>query len=62
MQQRWSPTEKEAFAVYQSVLKFDFYLGGPECTLCCDQKPLGQFFSKGMKIPKPNCWSIELAD
>ena len=26
MQQRWPATEKEAFAVYQSILKFDLYL------------------------------------
>ena len=28
VQQRWSATEKEAFAVYQSVLKFDLNLRG----------------------------------
>ena len=27
-QQIWSATEKETFAVYQSALKFDFYLRG----------------------------------
>ena len=26
MQQRWSANEKEAYAVYQAVLKFDLYL------------------------------------
>ena len=41
MQQRWSATEKETFAVYQSALKFDLYLGGAECILCCNHKPLG---------------------
>ena len=35
-QQRWSATEKEAFAVYQSVLKFDMYLRGAECILHCN--------------------------
>ena len=33
MQQRWSATEKEALAVYQSVLKFDLFLRGAECIL-----------------------------
>ena len=28
MQQRWSATEKEAYALYQSILKFDLYLEG----------------------------------
>ena len=26
IQQRWCATEKEAFAIYQSFLKFDLYL------------------------------------
>ena len=54
MQQRWSVTEKEAFAVYQYVQKFDFYLRGAECILCCDHKPLEPFLSKDIKIPKLN--------
>ena len=43
-QQKWSITEKEAFAIYQSVMKFDFYLKGAECSLCCDHKLLEPFF------------------
>ena len=62
MQQRWSATEKEAFAVYQSVLKFDLYLTRAELILCCDHKPLEPFLSKGMKIPKLDQWAMKLAD
>ena len=62
MQERWSAKEKEAFAVYQSDLKFDLYLRGVECILCCDHKPLDPFLSKGMKIPKLDQWAMELAD
>ena len=40
MQQRWSATEKGAFAVHQSVLKLDLYLTGAQCILHCDHKPL----------------------
>ena len=58
----WSATEKEAFAVYHSVLKFNLYLRGAEHTLCCDHKPLESFLSKGIKIPKLNKCSVELAD
>ena len=50
-QQRWSATEKEAFVVYQSILKFDLYLKGAECILHSDHKPLHPFLSKGMKMP-----------
>ena len=59
MQQRLSVTEKEAFAVYQSVLKFDLYLRGAKSVLHCDHKLLEPFLSKGIKIPKLNRWSME---
>ena len=42
----WPVTEKEAFAVYQSVLKFDLCLRGAECILHCDHKPLEPFLSQ----------------
>ena len=43
MQQKWSATEKEAFAFYQSVLKFDLALRGAQCILCHDHKLLEPF-------------------
>ena len=52
MQQGWSVSEKELFLQFISVLKFDLYLGGAECILFCNHKPLEPFLSKGMKIPK----------
>ena len=60
MQQRWSATEKEAFVVYQSVLKFDLYLREAHYIPCCDHKLLEPFLSCSMKIPKLNFWSMEL--
>ena len=62
MQQRWSSTEKEAFAVYQSVLKFDLYLRGAKYILCCNHRPLEPFLSKGIKICKIDWWAMEFAD
>ena len=56
MQQRWSATKKEANAVYKFILKFDLYLIGAKCVLHCDHKP------RGLKIPKLNRCSMELAD
>ena len=47
----------EAFAVYQSVLKFDL-----QCILHCTHKPLEPFLSHGMKRPMLNHWSVELSD
>ena len=54
--------KKEAFAIHQSVLKFDLYLKGAECILYCNHKPLETFLTKGIKIPMLNRWSMELAD
>ena len=41
---------------------FDLYLRGAEYVICCDNKPLDQFLSKGIKIPEINGWSLESAD
>ena len=62
MQQRWSATEKEIYAVHQSVLKFELYLRGVECILHYNHRPLEPFLSKGMKIQKLDWWAMELAD
>ena len=59
MQERWSVTEKEAFAVYQSVSKFNLYLRETQCILHCHHKPLEPFLSCEMKIPKLDHWSVE---
>ena len=61
MQLRWSATEKDVCAVYQSICKFDLYLRAANFVLNCDPKPLESFQSKGIKIPKLNRWSMELA-
>ena len=62
MQQRWSATEKEAFAVYPSVQKFDLYLREAQCILHCNHKPLEPFLLCSMKISKLNHWCIEISD
>ena len=62
MQQGWSSTEEEVFAIYQSVLRIDLYLRTAQCIIFCDHKPLEPFLSCGMKIPKLNHWSMELSD
>ena len=62
IQQRWSTTENETYAVYQSILKFDLYSRGVKCVLHCDHELLEPFLSKGIKIPKLILWSMEVAD
>ena len=56
-----SSTEEEAFAVYQSVLKFNFYFRVAVHKLCCGHKLLEPFLSKGIKMPKVDQWAMELA-
>ena len=62
MQQKSSATEKEAFPVYQSVLKFHLYLRGVEILLHCNHKLLESFLSKDSKIHKLSRCSMKLAD
>ena len=53
---------KEAVVIYQSIIKFNLYLKGAQCILCCNHKPLEPFLSCCRYIPKCNCWSMELSD
>ena len=46
----WCATEKEAYAMLKSVQRFDYYLGGIECTLRCDHKPLEPFFPEAWRL------------
>ena len=62
MQWSWSATEKEAYAIYQSILNFDLYLRGAKYVLQCDHKLLESILSKGITITKLKRWSMELSD
>ena len=59
-QQNYNIMMKEAYTAYQSIQKFQFYLGGALCYLHCDHKPLSPFFSGNMKNPTLNRWALEL--
>ena len=54
--------KKECYAIYQSILKFDFYLQGSMCTLRYSNKPLEPFLTSGMKIQKLDILSLEHLD
>ena len=58
----WCATKKEAYAVLKSVQRFDYYLQGMKCTLCCDHKPLEPFLTRGMKIAKLDRWAMLLQE
>ena len=59
-QQLWNTTQKECYAVYRSIQKFEFYLAGTKCTLYRDHKPLPPFFTPGMSTPVLDRWALEL--
>ena len=59
-QQLWNTTQKESYAVYESIQMFSFYLAGIKCTLYCDHKPITPFFTTDMSNPVLNHWALEL--
>ena len=54
--------KNEAYAVYQSICKFDLDLRGTKYVFTCDHKPLELFLFWGITKPKLIRWSMELAD
>ena len=58
----WCATKKEAYAILKSIQRFDYYLRGAKCTLCCDHKPLEPFLTRGMKIAKLDRWAMLLQE
>ena len=39
-QQKWSTSEQEAFGVYYTITKWNYYLQGADIIVCNDHKPL----------------------
>ena len=42
-QQKWSTTKQEAYGVYYTVTKWNYYLQGAEIIVHNDHKPLARF-------------------
>ena len=61
-QVKWNITEKEAYAIYNFVKKFAFYITGAKTTVYSDHKSLKNFFEGGMSITKLDRWSLELQE
>ena len=60
-QVNWAALTKEAYAIYMSVKKLDYYLKEAETTIRSDHLPLKSFLLKNTKNDKVNNWGVELA-
>ena len=60
-QRKWSTTEQEAYGIYYTITKWNYYLQGTNITVKNDHKPLAQFLNGKNANNKVNRWSLELA-
>ena len=51
-QWKWSTAEQEAYGVYNTVMKWNYYLQGAEIIVHIDHKPLARFLNGKMQIAK----------
>jgi hypothetical protein len=61
-QQKWSATQREAFAIYFSIKKLRFYLHNSEFVIKTDHRPLVGFLEKSKESSntKIQSWMLEL--
>ena len=60
-QRKWSTTEQEAYGVYYTIIKWNYYLQGADITVKHDHKPLLKFLNGKNTNNKVNRWILELA-
>ena len=60
-QQKWITTEQEAYGVYYTITKWNYYLQGTDIIVRNDHKPLAHFLNGKNTNNKVNRWSLELA-
>ena len=60
-QQRWSTPEQEAYGIYFTIKKWNYYLQGADIIVQNDHKPLAQFLNGKNENTKINRWGLELA-
>ena len=60
-QRKWSTTEQEAYGVYYSITKWNYYLQGVDIIVRNDHKPLTKFLNGKNANNKVNRWGLELA-
>ena len=59
-QQRWSMPEQEAYGIYFTIKKWNYYLQGADIIVRNDHKPLAQFLNGKNENTKINRWGLEL--
>ena len=59
-QRRWSTPEQEAYGIYFTVKKWNYYLQGVDITVRNNHKPLAQFLNGKNESTKINRWGLEL--
>ena len=60
-QWKWSTSEQEAYGIYYTITKWNYYLQGTDIIVRNDHKPLVQFLNGKITNNKVNRWSLELA-
>ena len=60
-QWKWSTIEQEAYSVYYTVMKWNYYLQGAEIIVSNDHKPLARFHNGKNANNKVKRWGLELA-
>ena len=60
IQWKWSTTEQDAYGVYYTVTKWNYYLQGAEIIVRNDHKPLARFLNRKNANNKVNWWGLEL--
>ena len=58
---KWSTTEQEAYVVYYTITKWNYYLQGADIIVRNDHKPLTKFLNGKNANNKVNQWGLELA-
>ena len=59
-QRRWSTPEQEAYGIYFTIKKLNYYLQGVDITVRNDHKPLARFLNGKNENTKINRWGLEL--
>ena len=59
-QRRWSTPKQEAYGIYFTIKKWNYYLQGVDITGRNDHKPLAWFLNGKNKNTKINRWGLEL--
>ena len=60
-QWRWSTPEQEAYGIYFTIKKWNYYLQGTDIIVRNDHKPLARFLNGKNENTKINRWGLELA-